>query len=96
MIFMLQLQGLVSKAHATNAIKLETKLPGQDQALLLVHEQLLLEVLLERSGFSVSSLLSVQHLEEEVDAMPAGTPDLVPALLVSNLTRVIPPDPYSL
>jgi hypothetical protein len=33
-------------------------LPEQNQALLLVHEQLLLQVLLERSGFSVSPLLS--------------------------------------
>ena len=51
-------QGLVSKAHANAACKLETMLPEQNQALLLVHEQLLLQVLLERSGFSVSPLLS--------------------------------------
>ena len=51
-------QGLINKAHANAAIKLETQLPGQDQALLLVQEQLLLQVLRERSGFSVSPLLS--------------------------------------
>jgi len=50
-------QGLVSKAHANAAVKLETKLLRQDQALLLVQEQLLLPVLPERSGSSVSPLL---------------------------------------
>ncbi len=84
-------QGSVNRAHATAASKLETKLLRQDQALLLVQEQLLLQVLLERSGFIVSP---AEH--KEVDPVPAGAPGSATALLVSNLTHAVPLDPDTL